>query len=247
VYRIAISKAQFRALPPEERALVLLLGHALNQIGVFVKLVRFSCNKDPANPTEHLVSGAQTQVIVRVLYGVLVEAWEFINRRANQKIIGVTYLPLMEQAGQNALSELKKHFGRSNLLHKLRNNFAFHYPRGEDVETAFAAVPDDEPWEWYLAGANTNSFYFSCDMVISFGIVNATGEPSVAGAYSKVMGEVMHVANLMPQFAMFLIKAILTKHHGPAILNPEPQTVIRDAPALETFWLPFYASNQYHR
>ena len=46
VYRVTISKDQFRTLPPEERALVLILGHALNQIGVFVKLVRFSSNKD---------------------------------------------------------------------------------------------------------------------------------------------------------------------------------------------------------
>ncbi len=40
---------------------VLPLATALNQIGVFMKLVRFSSNKDPLNPTEQLVSAGQTQ------------------------------------------------------------------------------------------------------------------------------------------------------------------------------------------
>ena len=115
VYRVTISKDQFRTLPPEERALVLILGHALNQIGVFVKLVRFSSNKNSSEPTEQLVSAAQTQIIIRILYGVLVEAWEAI--RTNYKIIGLKYYPLMEDAGQDAWVELKKHFGRSKLLH----------------------------------------------------------------------------------------------------------------------------------
>jgi hypothetical protein len=45
--RIQISKEQFRTLPKDGRALLMLMGHALNQIAVLIKLVTFSSNKDP--------------------------------------------------------------------------------------------------------------------------------------------------------------------------------------------------------
>jgi len=46
VVRMQITKEQFRTLPKDERALLLLMGHALNQIAVLIKLVTFSTNKD---------------------------------------------------------------------------------------------------------------------------------------------------------------------------------------------------------
>lgn len=96
VRRIQITKEQFRTLPKDERALLLLMGHALNQIAVLVKLVIFSTNKDPEDPIEGRVSAAQSQVILRFLFGAVVETWEFLRRPDNQKIIG-SYLPALDQ------------------------------------------------------------------------------------------------------------------------------------------------------
>ena len=42
--------------------------------------------------------------------------------------------------------ELKKHFGQSNLLHKLRNTIAYHHPSAPELEAAFEDVPEDEDW-----------------------------------------------------------------------------------------------------
>ncbi|MEI9925105.1 MAG: hypothetical protein WDN50_17755 [Bradyrhizobium sp.] len=42
VYRVPISKEQFQSIPADQRAIVLVAGHILNQVGVFIKLVRFS-------------------------------------------------------------------------------------------------------------------------------------------------------------------------------------------------------------
>ena len=85
VYTVPITKADFRKIPSDERALVFVAGHILNQISVFMKLVRFSTSKDPPHPIEGRVSAAQSQLILRCLIGVLVEAWEFIRRPPNQK------------------------------------------------------------------------------------------------------------------------------------------------------------------
>jgi transcriptional regulator with XRE-family HTH domain len=240
VYRVPISKKQFETIPSHERALVFVAGHVLNQVSVFIKLVRFSTNSDPTNPIEERVSAAQSQLILRCLVGVLVEAWEFIRRPINQKIIG-SYLISISDDGMTSYDKLKKQFGKSGLLYNLRNNFLYHYPTPAELDKAFAQIPADEDWEWYLSEANTNSFYFSCELAIGYGIMSATGEPLHIGAFGTVMQEVMQAANTLPYFLMPLIDALLTKHLGKAILNPQPGTIIENAPKLGEFWIPFFA------
>jgi transcriptional regulator with XRE-family HTH domain len=240
VYRVPISKKQFRSIPSDERALLFVAGHVLNQVSVFMKLVRFSTNSDPTNPIEERISAAQSQLILRCLIGVLVEAWEFIRRPINQKIIG-DCLKKIDTDGRTSYDKLKKQFGKSGLLYELRNGFLYHYPKAASLDKAFESIPDDEDWDWYLSEANTNSFYFSCELAIGYGIMNATGEPLHIGAFGVVMQEVMQAANTLPYFLMPLMKEILTKHLGEAILKPQPGTVIEDAPQLGKFWIPFFA------
>jgi hypothetical protein len=81
VFTVPISKAQFRTLPPRERAMVFVSCHILNQIGVLVKLVRFSSNRDPENHIEENASGTQTQIILRFLIAVLSEACVSFGKR----------------------------------------------------------------------------------------------------------------------------------------------------------------------
>lgn len=201
VYRVPISKEQFQSIPSAERALVFVAGHVLNQIGVFIKLVRFSTNNDPADLIEGRVSAAQSQLILRCLIGVLVEAWEFIRRPLNQRLIG-NYFDGMDDEGKASYNKLKKQFGKSGLLYKLRNTFLYHYPTPVELDRAFASIPADEDWEWYLSEANTNSFYFSCELAFGYGIMNATGEPLHISAFGTIMQEVMQGANTLPYFLM---------------------------------------------
>jgi hypothetical protein len=90
VYRVPISKKQLSTLPKDERALLLLMGQALNQISVFLKLFSFSSNKDPENPIEERVSAAQSHIILRVLFGVLFEAWKVV---LNNQVMVDKYMP----------------------------------------------------------------------------------------------------------------------------------------------------------
>ncbi len=97
-----------------------------------------------------------------------------------------------------------------------------------------------------MSEANTNSFYFSSELVIGYGITSATGEPNHTFAFGTVIREVMQVANTLPYFLMPLMKAIMTKYLGAKILNPQPATVIKNAPQLGQFWIPFFAETQPH-
>jgi hypothetical protein len=123
----------------------------------------------------------------------------------------------------------------------IRNNYLYHYPNDKNVEKAFEAIPEDEPWEWYLSHANTNSMYLSSELVLGYGMMNATGKATPAEAFGEVMTRTMELANTMPDFLMRLVEAICVRYLGRDLLKPQARTVIKDAPDLGTFWLPFYA------
>jgi hypothetical protein len=120
VYRVPISKKQLSTLPKDERALLLLMGHGLNQISVFLKLFTFSANKDPKNLIEGRVSAAQSNIILRVLFGVLLEVWNVIR---DNKMIVDRYMPDIDENGKKSYNTLDEYFQKSSLLYKLRNNF----------------------------------------------------------------------------------------------------------------------------
>jgi hypothetical protein len=69
VYKIPISKDKLRAMPADERALLILLGYAANQINFFSKLVIFSSRREGSTDLEQMLLGAQTQMTLRVVIG----------------------------------------------------------------------------------------------------------------------------------------------------------------------------------
>jgi hypothetical protein len=238
VFTIPISKAQFRTLPPKERAMVLVSGHILNQIGVLVKLVLFSTNNDLPDNVEGKASGCQSQILLRFLIAVLSEACVYFEDRND--LIAV-YLPDIHKEGQEAYAKLQAFFDKKGLLRMIRNNYLYHYPNDKNVEKAFEAIPEDETWEWYLSHANTNSMYLSSELVLGSGMMNATGKETPAEAFGLAMAKTMELANAMPDFLMRLVEVIGVKYLGANFLIPQSHININDAPGLGTFCLPFYA------
>jgi hypothetical protein len=163
VFRIPVSKAQLRAIPANERNLLLLTSHAVNQISVLRKVLIFSLNYESDSEIENTLSAGQSQTILRLLFGALAEAWETVKRPINQKLIGKDYIGLIDTDGRAAYDRLQKHFGDSNLLHRLRNTIAFHHPNAEELGAAFEHVPEDEDWAWYPSNTINNSFYLASD------------------------------------------------------------------------------------
>ena len=119
----------------------------------------FSLNYESNSDLENTLSAAQSQTLLRFLFGALAEAWEMVKRPINQKLIGKDYFADIEPAGQAVYADLKKHFGESNLLHLLRNKIAYHYPEAAELEAALEDVPEDEDLAWYPSDTINNSFY----------------------------------------------------------------------------------------
>jgi hypothetical protein len=241
VFTYSISKADFQTLPKEERAVVLVSGHILNQIGVLLKLVQFSFSRGPHNTVEANASGMQTQILLQSLMAVLSEACVYFEKREN---LIDKYLPDMHQEGKDAYKIVKAAgFDKRGFLRLLRNNYLYHYPNDKNLEKAFKHTPENEPWEWYLASTNTSSLYFSSELVLGNGLMKETGEPTVPDAYAFLMTKAKELGNTVPDFLMRLIEAIFKRHLRPDVLKPYERTTISDAPKFGEFWLPFFVED----
>ena len=248
VYKIPFSKAQLAQLTQEERALVVLLGNAANQLAVFWKLVYFSTNDvGKQNDTaQQLVQGGQTQILVRQTVGIAYEAWMVIQTRFLQKPLGREYQSLLSPEGIGALNNLKRYFGSKNPIYTIRNHFAFHHPESVDVENDFQNAmsdPDLDPeWNWYLTEQSINTFYFLSDLVISQGMARAAGFTDIAEGHRSVMKDLNEVFAWLGTFVQAYFYAALAKYN--ASLGAEVCSNVKAAPS-DSVCIPFYIFEQF--
>lgn len=243
VYHIQVPKDRFKVMPKDERAFLLLLGYAVNQILMLQKLLMFSSNKTPLNDLEHYLSAAQNQMLLRLLIGVLNETWLLITMRFLKNKIRKEYQGRIDEAGELALANLNKQFGASNLLNSIRNGFSFHYPTNDSVETAFKAAISDpdlvDDWNLYFSQSGFNSFYFLSEIIIAHGIGKGTGASGLIEAQHKLMIEVTDAARNLFEFSKAFTAAVWIKNFGAEMLARELIS-IKDAPNWDEPWIPFF-------
>jgi hypothetical protein len=242
VLRIPVSKDLLRKMPEEERALLILLGYVANQINLLSKLVIFSSNRTP-DGVEQALSAAQTQMLARLVIGVLNEGWELIRKRFLRSSIGRDYRPRLDAGGGAALAELQKTFGGSNIINKIRSNYAFHHPYNSDVNAAFETAANDPAWDgewnWFFSHSAYNSFYFPSDFIIMHGMLAAVGETDLIAAQEKIMAVVRSASENMAQFIMALTAAFWVRHFG-SEMTGEVCAEITGAPGAFDVWIPFF-------
>ena len=244
IFRIKFPKERLAEFTAEERSLFFRSGYAANQIVVFKKLTVFANNVDSEPQVRSRVEGAQTQILVRHLVGVVTEAWELIEKRFLNKPIGKEYRSSrLGPLGLESIAKLQKHFGGSNVLNNIRNQYAFHHPYNSEVETAFvtaAANPEfDDEWNWYLARENINCFYFISDMVVVHGMLKAIGEDDILEAQRKMHAELNLVSDEIIRLASAFFDALMTKYFSPEVFA-EVIEKVSDAPIAFDVQLPFY-------
>jgi hypothetical protein len=161
IYRAVLDRAKLAAMPENERTLLLLLGHASNEINVLSKLILMMQKDDPPSLVFDHVEAGQTFILMRLLTGKLHEAWELFRTRVqSDPAISKTYLPQLGPRANTALQALKRHFGQGSVLTAIRNKVAFHYSDKEDLrEASFQALPPSEPLQFYLSKTVGNTFY----------------------------------------------------------------------------------------
>jgi hypothetical protein len=153
--------------------------------------------------------------------------------------------PLLDSEGGRALADLKKQFGSSNLLATMRNNFAFHFPKDDEIEAAFDAAFNDQnfdgEWNLFFARNKFNSLYMLCDVVFVHALFKSLGEDDWAAGQLRIMKEVHAASDSMINFVHGFTAALWKKYVGPEMLATV-QAEISDVPDLQAIVLPFLAT-----
>jgi hypothetical protein len=243
IHRVLLTKPKLAAMPKEERVLLLLMGHATNEINVFSKLILMMRKDDPPSQIEDFVEGGQIFIVMRILVGKLHEAWDmFKNHAQSNKEIATTYLKGMKGEGQQALKALNEHFGKKNPITDVRNKVSFHYSDKDDlIEQNFQRLPESEPWEFYLSKTHGNTFYYASEMVITgsvLSVASKSGNDTPAGLAADILSSVvLAVSRSITVLFSHLISDIATAR------IPDPEVItenLSDGPKISAFCLPYF-------
>jgi hypothetical protein len=242
LHRIILTKSSLAALPQAERSLLLLLGHASNEINVLSKLILMVRKDAPPSQIAEKVEAGQACVLLRVLVGQLYEAWELFRKRVQAiRPLHDKYVPLLDASGAAALQNLNRHFGGETPLTKIRNKVAFHYSDDDNLtEQSFLAVANTEPLEFYLTNQVGNSFYHASELIVmssALRIALSGTSNDDAAAFAKLSDIVINVSRDITELFGQLMGVIMEK------CLPDLETQIEnhpDGPQLSTLSLPYF-------
>lgn len=123
--------------------------------------------------------------------------------------------------------------------HRLRNQFSNHYPPTQILEAAFDKAPADDDWSWYMAEALSNSIWFSSELVVGLGAMRESGFDNPQVGLEHILSEAISVADLMGDFLIGLLQAMLEIHFMD-IKPAEHVLRVHHAPQITGYTIPFF-------
>ncbi len=222
IFQISFDKKRLAEMPKEERTLLLLLGHAWNEILFLVEIARqIGSAKETGQFVDHIHT-FQTLIAYRLLIGKLHETWKlFLINFMNKRSINKKYRTRLENAVNESIDYLKRYFqGNRSPLSRIRNDGAFHALSADEIEASFQALSASEPWHFYVADRG-RSFYLASEIVAMKAIVDKIRLPAFDRSRSadevalqEFCRNVKEVATQMTRVLDHCIAEICTSHLG---------------------------------
>jgi hypothetical protein len=198
VYRARLSKEALLKLPPEERKLFLVLGHIANEIKGIQKLLAWS--SDFSLDNEVLVQGriSISLMLLKILAGKLNEAHEVIRINFYHPDVSKSYSAALLPKGKDALAKVKRYFSGPNIVHKIRNAYAFHYSP-QSLDDALEGLPDK--LDIYLEDdGNANNLFYFAEALAGRALLQSLSIGEEQAAFSRLIKETLDVAGLVDNF-----------------------------------------------
>jgi len=164
IHHVTLTRPQLDAIPETERRLLVLMAHASNELSILSKLFHFSARSSAKNPILMQAENAQALVLGRVLTGKIYECWNLLQSAFFGTALSKAYVPQFDEEASQALDEVKRYFGRGNLIETVRNKHAFHYAP-DQIDAGYRALVDGDPLEVYLSDSNANTLYAFADAI----------------------------------------------------------------------------------
>jgi hypothetical protein len=239
IHKIPVVKAKLDVIPERERVLFVLLGHFLDEISILNKLLLFA-NVQPEVDVMRKAHTTQSLLIARIFIGKLLEGWQMLQRDFFGTALSKQYEPKLQSPGDLALANLKRYFGKSNLLQDIRNNFGFHYS-SDQVKQQLATLEASYKSEIYLASDYANSLHWACGEMVSYAMLNTVGVADPQQALNRIVEDLSKVSDWFFDFCGSCISIIVEQYFGKDLreLNAE-EIDISEPASLETITLPYF-------
>jgi len=215
LYKYTIEKGALSSVDIEERAFFFSLGHVANDINLLSKQMVW-CD-DLSSEVDHMVKGQLTLSLFfyRTLAGKLNEANELIKKSFLSKKYSKVYVDLFDDKTRETLTSIKKYFGKSNIVNKIRNSHSFHYS-AEDFTSNLDELPDD--LEIYLHKTQGNSLYYASELLATYAMVKSCGESDFSKLFDNIVSELISISKLILSFSYQFMSVFINERHKS--LNP---------------------------
>lgn len=244
IFEFKVAKHDLARIPADERAFLFFLGQAINEISCFSKITYMSGNMPEAHKLIENVRVGQTLILLRILMGKVHEAWTLFRRSPIRKI----YREGLSQVEKDAEQELGKKLGGDRVIQDVRK-IAFHFPNdAAEIDIAFNALSDDEPWVFYLSDKVGNSFHYASELVMQRLMIEKIEDSSpipdgADGDEWRRADTLFQTAtsvsrDLIAVLMSYLIQ-IIEKHFGDTHAAPIARI---QAPELKRLSIPFFVS-----
>lgn len=240
LYRIEYKPADFQSMPEKHRKLLLFLCAGISELNVLSKIFRFVPAVNAVEHHDRVASRAQGMVVGQIYTGKIFEFWKTFQLLYFASRLSSEYASKLSAESQESLKELKRYFGKKNLIEKVRNNHAFHHSP-EKVEEAQATFPADEVFSLYLSDSLANSVFEFADLLYIHATMETINPGNPAKAYTSLIQDTATVTSHLNRLVSELIATLLKEHLPKSIANLSSKEVQVDAvKESEVQSLPFF-------
>jgi hypothetical protein len=225
-----------------ERAFLLLAGHMQNELNSLNKVFGWCLHNprsDHTSPIEGLANGMQAMLYARVLAGKLCEAWDvlgtaFFGTKLSQRVESK-----LHPTAQDSLKRIKLYFSKTNVIHRVRNSFSFHYSV-EEFNSNWNEALDEPTFEIVLGGTVGNNLHLAAEIVANTALLNGINSNDKADALRIFFNDVQSVASSFTNFLEGTIMAILEEQLGSGLTTLGREEEIFPTRSYNEVAIPFF-------
>jgi hypothetical protein len=234
IHTIHVPKAKLERIPEIERAFYVHIGHLRHELMFLKKLLELSAKESPENSVLQDVGLSQQFIISRLIAGKVWEGWELMRKAYFSTKLSLAIESDLPEDTKQALADLKKYFGKENIIARMRNEFAFHYDPLR-VRTQLSLVEETDKLKIYIAETEDVFFQLS-EIIVGSAMLEAVHPGDFVAAAEKFFKEIMGLSSQLVDFCDGCLHHMIKTYIG----YQSEETEIPDPPNCEDLRLPFF-------
>lgn len=240
IYPLQIPKALLDAAPENERILYLMAGQLANDLNILSNLAIIVMNPVSGHEIFARARTATTMLFLKLLAGKVNEGWKLFGQKLSP--LYPKYEADFDDAAKQRLDELKKYFGKSNVVHIVRNKAGFHSDT-ELISRGYASFPDTEVFVDYFSETPGHCLYFSAELISVVGMTHVINESDWRMGLTRIADEICGIAERLGRLLIEYMRVFLEKYLTNSVNDINvTMCTIPDGPPIDTVTIPFFCA-----